>query len=73
LGDILSQILTSSFSCGTKIIFFNELSKTNYLFLIIYMKENRENHDIKDIKQAKYDFYRRHLLVKKCYIHNLQI
>ena len=23
------------------------------------MKENRENHDIKDIKQAKYDFYRR--------------
>ena len=37
------------------------------------MKENRENHDIKDIKLAKHDFYRRHLLVKKCYIHNLQI
>jgi len=29
--------------------------------------------DIGSIKLAKYDFYRRHLLVKKCYIHNLQI
>lgn len=29
------------------------------------MKENRENHDIKDIKLAKHDFYRRHILVKK--------
>lgn len=37
------------------------------------MKENKENHDIKDIKQAKYVFYRSHILVKKCYIHNLQI
>ena len=37
------------------------------------MKENREYHDIKDIKLAKDDFYRRHLLVKKYYIHNLQI
>lgn len=37
------------------------------------MKENRENHDIKDIKQAKYDFYRRHILVKKYYILNLQM
>ena len=37
------------------------------------MKENRENHDIKDIKLAKDVFYRSHLLVKKYYIHNLQI
>lgn len=37
------------------------------------MKENKENHDIEDIKLAKYDFYRRHILVKKYYIHNLQI
>jgi len=29
--------------------------------------------DIGSIKQAKDDFYRRHLLVKKYYIHNLQI
>lgn len=33
----------------------------------------REDHDIEDIKLAKDDFYRRHLLVKKCYIRNLQI
>ena len=37
------------------------------------MKENRENHDIKDIKLANHDFYRRHILVKKYYIRNLQI
>lgn len=41
--------------------------------MIIYIKVMREDHDIEDIKLAKYDFYRRHLLVKKCYIHNLQI
>jgi len=29
--------------------------------------------DIGSIKQVKHDFYRRHILVKKCYIHNLQI
>ena len=33
----------------------------------------REDHDIEDIKLAKDDFYRRHLLVKKYYIRNLQI
>lgn len=41
--------------------------------MIIYIKVMKEDHDIKDIKQAKDDFYRRHLLVKKYYIHNLQI
>lgn len=33
--------------------------------MIIYIKVMREDHDIEDIKQAKDDFYRRHLLVKK--------
>ena len=41
--------------------------------MIIYIKVMREDHDIEDIKLAKHDFYRIHLLVKKCYIRNLQI
>ena len=31
--------------------------------MIIYIKVMREDHDIEDIKLAKDDFYRRHLLV----------
>ena len=41
--------------------------------MIIYIKVMREDHDIEDIKQAKDDFYRRHLLVKKYYIRNFQM